>query len=127
MAKHWQKGRWSRSGGKRVLDDIKRSGLLDSTFATKHGIDPQRISKWRTRLGRPRSLVRASDAKTRRSNAVARRQQPTAQFVEVSGPAAMPARIAEIRLRNGRSVIVTLDKSWQDLIALLDVVERSAC
>jgi len=39
----------------------------------------------------------------------------------------MPARIAEIRLRNGRSVIVTLDKSWQDLIALLDVVERSAC
>jgi len=111
MPGYLKKKRWTRADGAGILDDIERSGVSDSAFALHQDLDPQRISKWRGRLGRPRkSMPRCS---------------PT--FVEVNSNVAAPARSAEIRLRNGRSVIVSVDGGADALGALLDVVEGGGC
>jgi transposase-like protein len=42
--------RWSQSDARVVLDALERSGEPVRMFARRHGLDAQRIYKWRTRL-----------------------------------------------------------------------------
>ena len=78
--------RWTAAEATRVLDRADRSGVSDYAFGKRHGIDPQRVRRWRKRLGRARRRVSANQS-----------------FVELRARAV--ERI-EIELRNGRRVVV---------------------
>ena len=110
-----------------MLDRADASGLSDSAFARKTGITGQRVSWWREKLGR------------RRPRGERQRRSKAAQgFVEVrakktkKGVAAVPAatggaREVEIRLVNGRSVLVPESVDLNLLERLLAAVEGRRC
>jgi len=47
----WTRRRWKPSDAKEVLAALERSGLPVGRFAAQHGLDPNRVHKWRRRLG----------------------------------------------------------------------------
>jgi hypothetical protein len=53
----WTRRRWKPSDASEVLAALERSGLSVGRFAAQHGLDPNRVHKWRRRLG-----VKASGA-----------------------------------------------------------------
>ena len=42
--------RWTAADAEEVLAALKRSGLPASRFAAEHGLDPERLRRWRRRL-----------------------------------------------------------------------------
>ena len=43
--------RWNTDDAREVIAALERSGKPVSVFAVEHGLDPQRVSLWRRRLG----------------------------------------------------------------------------
>jgi hypothetical protein len=105
--------RWSVAEAQRVLEEQRRSGLSDRAFAKRKGLDPQRLWWWRKRIEAPRG-----------SEAV--------EFVEVK-PRAGTSEVAtsgamlEVRLVNGRVVMVPAEVEPLVLARLLDAIEGRRC
>lgn len=113
MAKKSSSKKWTAAYAERLLDRADALGLSDCAFGKHEGIDPQRISWWRKRLGRPRNR-----------NAVSKSSSP--RFVEVRSATPTSLEI-EVRLRNGRCVVFPSTIEPRVLAALLDAVEVSGC
>lgn len=110
MAKEKTPKRWTSDYAEHVVDRADASGLSDTAFGKREGIDPQRISWWRKRLGRPRPPLARQTG-----------------FIEVRAAAATASSEVEIRLRNGRSVVVPCTIDPDRLSRLLDAVEQGSC
>jgi transposase-like protein len=113
--RHWKQ--WSEEHARQVLDEADRSGLSDSRFARDQGIRPDRIARWRKRLGGPQSGAGASGKLT---------------FVELkarprSSPGGADPDLVKVHLQNGRQVEVPLQVDLVALCRLLDAVEGHAC
>ena len=127
MAKKSRNERWSAAEAARLLDRADASGLSDSAFGAKTGVTGQRLSWWRGKLGRRRTRVPGGRA--------AKAAPQT--FVEVrarnkGGRAEAPqdrahAEAVEIRLVNGRSVLVPESVDLERLGQLLVAVEGRPC
>lgn len=52
---------WKESDARRVLEALAESGDTLSGFARRHGLTPQRISWWRSRLGEWTPATQAAD------------------------------------------------------------------
>ncbi len=110
MAKRTNPKRWTETHASKVLDRADRSGLSDRAFGERHGVDAQRLSRWRQRLGRKRA------------------REGRESFVEVQARGGQAAAVhVEIQLANGRTVRVptTIDKGV--LGELLEVIEGRPC
>lgn len=127
MSRTKRSKQWSAAEAARILDRADGSGLSDAAFARKAGVTGQRLSWWREKLGR------------RRPRGGGRATAPTAPtaFVEVRakrapmtggspGPRA-GAREIEIRLTNGRSVLVPESVDVERLGHLLAAAEGQPC
>lgn len=77
------KKRWTEADARSVLDALERSGLSAQAFASRAGLELQRLQRWRRRL----------DA----TEAVGEGEQPT--FVEVRRAS---AAVVEVVLGGGR-------------------------
>lgn len=113
MAKKKVSKRWTVTEAQQVLADVDRSGLSDRAFAKRSGLDPQRLWWWRKRL-----------EQARRSEAIA--------FVEVKpkAVASMGTKsvdVLEVRLLNGRVVMVPTVIEPTMLVRLLDAIEGRSC
>lgn len=113
MAKKKVSKRWTATQAQQVLEELERSGLSDRAFARQKGLDSQRLWWWRRRL-----------EQTRQDAAVA--------FVEVKPTAVMgvsPERVdvVEVRLLNGRVVMVPAVIEPMVLVRLLDAIEGRSC
>lgn len=98
--------RWRESDAREVIDALTRSGKPVRVFAAEHGLDRQRVSLWRRRLG-------ASAART------------VFQEVVVQGSACAPF---EVSLASGVSIRVPSGFDGETLARLLDVLIRTgAC
>jgi hypothetical protein len=123
MAKKAKSKHWSEAEAARILDEADASGLSDTAYGPKAGVTSQRLSWWRQRLGRRRPR---SGAKV----------LPVSTFVEVRvrEKAAVPEigqarerREIEIRLANGRSVVVPASLDLELLGRLLATVDATRC
>lgn len=110
MAKRRNPKRWTEAWASHVLDEADGSGLSDRAFGKRRGIDPQRLSFWRQRLGRKRERGAKAPA-----------------FVEVRAAQGVPAMAIEIQLTNGRVVKAPTTIDVGVLRELLDAVEGRAC
>jgi hypothetical protein len=113
MAKKKVSKRWTVTQAEQVLAELERSGLSDRAFARQKGIDSQRLWWWRRRL-----------EQTRQDESVA--------FVEVKPKMVMgmpPERVdvLEVRLLNGRVVMVPTVIEPRVLVRLLDAIEGRSC
>ena len=113
--RHWKQ--WTEEHARHVLDQADRSGLGDPGFARNQGISPDRIARWRKRLGRPRSEPEDAGKLT---------------FVELKArsasiPGSTDAGPVKVHLQNGRQVEVPLHVDLMALCRLLDAVEGRAC
>src|SRR5580700_10504169 len=97
--KGWKQ--WSEEHAGQVLDAADRSGLSDPRFAHDRSVDPNRIARWRKRLGRPR---------------VEQQVRGQVTFVELKarpqsnpgGPGTTDPGLVKVHLQNGRQVEVPL-------------------
>lgn len=113
---------WSAEQAGRVLDEIEAAGMTDSGFAQARGLKVGRLAWWRHRLGRPRRRGAAGQKRKEQ------RRQPSNDFVEITArPAALADAQMEVKLRNGRSVLLPVSTSAQQLALLLDAIEGHAC
>lgn len=113
MAKKQTSKRWSTTEAQRLLAELDRSGLSDRAFAKKKGFDPQRLWWWRKRLEQPR-------------------RSETVTFVEVkpktvASEAVTSEMVLEVRLLNGRVVMVPSLIEPMVLVRLLDAIEGRSC
>ena len=113
MAKKKVSKRWTAAEAQQVLAELERSGLSDRAFARQKGLDSQRLWWWRRRL-----------EQTRQDEAVA--------FVEVKPTAVMSVPhetvdVLEVRLLNGRVVMVPTVIEPEVLVRLLDAIEGRSC
>jgi hypothetical protein len=113
MTKKTVSKRWSATEAQRVLEEQRRSGLSDRAFARKKGLDPQRLWWWRKRLEGSQG-----------GEAV--------EFVEVkpkarTSEAATSDTMLEVRLVNGRVVMVPAMLEPKVLARLLDAIEGRSC
>ena len=122
-----QNKRWSADEATKVLDRADASGLSDLAFARKTGITGQRVSWWREKLGRRRGR----GGRPRKSKApegfVEVQAKKTKERVEAAAAAAGGTRDVEIRLVNGRSVVVAESMDLGLLERLLVAVEGRRC
>lgn len=96
--------RWSAEQARAVLDRLTASGLTLKEFASREGVDPQRLYRWRAQLGE------------------AHRAHPT--FVEITPTAAN--RSIELALRSG-DVLRIPDRFCEDALRkLLGVLDERA-
>lgn len=97
--------RWTREQGEWVVSEWQRSGQSLQTFATEHGIDPQRVYFW-SRRAKP--LI-----KRKRAN----KARPEIVELKLGQSALLGERRMEVQLLSGRrlSVAEHID---------LDVLER---
>lgn len=113
--RHWKQ--WTEKHARQVLDQADRSGLSDPRFAREQGIRPDRIARWRKRLGRPQGEPGPGDPVT---------------FVELKARpqgnlgGADPGSV-KVHLQNGRQVQVPMGVDLAALCRLLDAVEGRAC
>ena len=126
MARYKTEKRWTRSDAAGILDDVDRSGLSDTAFAKRHAIDRQRLTQWRARLGRPHSQGRVARRKKTQGKRLPAVKSPP-QFMEVRLASVAASTTVEIRLRNGRAVVVNAGIQDEALAQLLDLVERERC
>src|SRR5690349_12049701 len=95
--------RWNSEYARAVLKHLAASGMSVREFATRHGIDAQRVYRWRAQLG-----------------SVAAATTETAAFVEIK-PAGGSA--IEVVLRSGHVVRVgdgSVEETLRRLVAALD-------
>ncbi len=95
-------GRWSADEARALLERQERSGLSLWRFATEQGIEPERLYRWRRKLG-------GSDA-------------AAPAFVEVPGMAMNDSRF-EIVLRGGHRVLVRGPVDVEALRAIVVTLE----
>ena len=101
--------RWTETDARTVLAALDSSGLSVTAFATREGLEPQRLYFWRQRLG-------GSSAES---------AAPT--FVEVQQRHTAREQV-EIVLRSGRVVRVAESIEPAVLRGLIDVLEQdSSC
>ena len=103
--------RWSEAEARKMLAAVAKSGLSDRAFGLERGMDPQRLSWWRRRLG-------VKSGKTKRASA--------AKFVELVSRPSTTCTI-EIELANRRRVVVPSTIDAVVLARVLDVVEGRRC
>ncbi len=101
--------RWTAEQAAVVLAVAEESGLSMRRFAVRHGIDPQRLTRWQSQLAGPRPADRT--------------------FVEITALATAHASTSgfEVALRNGRVVRVGSGFDAGELRRLLAVVEEARC
>jgi len=97
--------------------------VSDSRYSRERGLKIGRIAWWRQQLGRQRR----AGYRIKRKPLTKRRKEAGA-FVEIKSAREVPveARI-EVRLRNGRSVLLPVGVPTETLGLLLDVVEDIPC
>jgi transposase-like protein len=93
--------RWREEDARRILDLLGASGMTVRAFASREGIDPQRVYAWRRRLGGPEAPAAPA-------------------FVELSSRRAAPI---EVVLRSGHVVRVAEPFDADALRRLLAVLE----
>jgi hypothetical protein len=113
MAKKKVSKRWTVTEAQQVLAELERSGLSDRAFARQKGLDSQRLWWWRRRLEQAR-------------------QDEAVAFVEVKPTAVMSGPhenvdVLEVRLLNGRVVMVPTVIEPMVLVRLLDAIEGRSC
>ena len=109
-----QRKRWNAAYAEKILE---RADAHDSdrAFAARERLKPQRLSRWRKRLGRPRGGV-APRAQHGADEQV--------EFVEVTNEvSSMP--VIEVLLANGRRLRCTEHVDPERLARLADALERS--
>jgi transposase-like protein len=94
--------RWQPADAQDVLAKWEQSGLTLTAFAQAHGLDPARLSRWRSRL--------------------ARSEEPAVQFhpVKVLSPSGVTASGIEVITPSGHRVAV---HAGFDPVLLIQVVE----
>ncbi len=102
--------RWTEADATQALAAFEKSGLGPSAFARRTGVDPQRLARWRRRLGSPSGVV----------------------FTEVvratlNSNAGSAAGVFEIVFASGRVVRVPALFDDDALRRLVAVVEETAC
>lgn len=107
-----------------MLDRADVSGVSDSAFAQKAGVTGQRLSWWRQQLGRRRPRGGGEGESAPVFVELRAKRSPT-----VVDPRPLPTagEELEIRLANGRSVIVPASVDLKRLERLLAAVEGRAC
>lgn len=101
--------RWTEVEGRAALEALARSKLSLREFAAREGLDPQRLQRWRDRLGASRPLEAASRA----------------AFVEVPRPS--PAVMVEVVLARGRIIRVSASVDPAVLRGLVDALDEGSC
>ncbi|MCP4445203.1 MAG: hypothetical protein GY811_07665 [Myxococcales bacterium] len=115
--------RWTALEAGHILDEIEALELSDSEFARKRDLKIGRIPWWRQQLGRQRR-GRGSAQRT----ALAKRGEQHAGFVEIDSVGQAPAETRiEVRLRNGRSVLLPFGTPADQLELMLNVIEGRSC
>jgi transposase-like protein len=51
LAAHRRRRRWRAADARAVLSELEGSGLSAAAFAVREGFNPQRLYRWRRRLG----------------------------------------------------------------------------
>ena len=122
-AKRKASGRWTVEQAGKILDEIEALGVSDSRYSRQRGLKVGRIAWWRQQLGRQRRVRHRVERK-----ALTKRKEQAGAFVEIKALGELPtdARI-EVRLRNGRSVLLPMGAPTETLGLLLDVVEETPC
>lgn len=116
-------GRWTVQEAKDLLDEIEAQGVSDLEFTQRHGLKVGRIAWWRKQLGRQRRAGYRAKRKP-----LTKRSGQAAAFVEIKTAREMSAEARiEVRLRNGRSVLLPVGAPTANLGLLLDVVEDTPC
>ena len=117
---------WTEAKARRVLKEQAASGENVWTFATKRGLVPERLYRWRRKLG----AAAAKPGKSKRLSPKGRMR-----FAEVSHPAEGPrvetARMEkerlEVVLTGGRRISVPSGFCGEDMRRLVAVLEGAAC
>ena len=101
--------RWTAEQAAAVLAAAGESGLSVRAFAIRHGLDPQRLTRWRSQLAGPQPADRT--------------------FVEITALATAHSSTSgfEVALRNGRVVRVGAGFDARELRRLLAVVDEASC
>ena len=107
-----------------MLDRADASGLSDSAFAQKAGVTGQRLSWWRQQLGRRRPR---GEGQVEGTPAFVELRAQRALTGITSRSSATAANEIEIRLVNGRSVLVPESVDLERLGPLLAAAEGRAC
>jgi len=105
-----RRGYWKEADARIVVDAWRSGGERLSKFAARYGVDPKRIARWASRLGRP--------------------QPEAVHFHPVRlvgvGPERVSGSAIEIRLAGGRRVRVARGFDAEDLRRVLAVLEEGA-
>lgn len=125
MATESRNKRWNAGEAAEILDRADASGLSDSAFAKEAGITGQRVYWWREKLGRRRARVGQRSPKGGPAFVEVRAKKKRARAMPPQ--VADPTRSVEIRLENGRSLVVSESVSLGLLEGLLVAVEGGQC
>lgn len=107
--------RWTEKEARQALAALGRSGLLLTTFAIQEGLSPQRLSRWRSRLG-PASTPMFEEIS----------QSEIASAVDGDAGARSAPEPFEVVLSSGRVVRVPTSFDATALGCLLAVVDQMA-
>jgi transposase-like protein len=91
--------RWSAENARAVLEHLDASAMTVREFAARHGLDAQRLNRWRSQLASARPT-------------------PPPRFVEIRRPATI-----EVALRSGHVVRVPdgfAEETLRRVVAVLD-------
>ena len=105
-----QNKRWTAAHADKILDRADRA-KSDNAYAAAQGLNGQRLSWWRKRLGRPRG---AAAPRTARGGVA---------FVEVAAKRPVLAITVEVLLTNGRQVRVSDQVEPAVLARIADALE----
>ena len=108
-----QKKRWTAAYAGTILDRADRA-RSDSSYAASRGLNGQRLSWWRKRLGRPRR------------GKVSATTPAEVAFVEVATTAPWSATTVEVLLANGRQLRVS-NQIAPHLLAQIAAALESTC
>jgi transposase len=104
--------RWTEEEARAALAALAASGLSIREFASREGLDPQRLYTWRRKLGR--AIVVAT-----------MRTPPPPAFIELRA-GGRPDRI-DVLLRSGRRLRCAEQISLSTLRRLVDALEEDGC
>jgi transposase-like protein len=107
----WQsRRRWTAEDAREALAAAERSGQSQCQFAFEHGLDAQRLSRWKKQLGAPSTAVQPAF------------EEIPSSRIESAARAALGERF-EVVLRSGRVVRVGESFNAEALRRLLSVVD----
>jgi len=111
--------RWTPEQATQFLDQADASGISDRAFAEQAGITEQRISWWRMKLDRRKRPGRRPESEL----------QAKPRFMELTNKprSTSPVEQIEVRLANGRCVLVPPTMDPLSLRSLLETVEGLTC